>query len=297
MGVNLLEQKNVIQTYLQNRRSPLSIYHFANLFSWKEVYEFDTRLIDNCLCIFMRDEIGSFMYLPPIGPIKSSVIKKCFMLMNEINGGSRVSRIENVGDAELRFFPPEHYNIYPKAYEYIYLREDIANYEGNAFKSKRNAYNCCVKNYNCRYEPYHSGLAEECMALFDVWAAERTCRYEDNLFRSMVQDSRSVNQLYLQNYEKLDMVGRVVYVDDKIQAYTFGYELSPQMFCVVIETANLNIKGLPAYIFREFCSDPQTSKYAFVNVMDDYGAPNLTATKLSFNPCVMLRLYNIEKKR
>jgi uncharacterized protein len=297
MAINLLQQKNVIQTHLQNRASRISIYNFNNLYSWHNAYEYDIRLIDGCMCVFMRNEIGCFLYLPPIGHIKSSVIKKCFMIMSEINGGSRVTRVENVGDSDLKYFPTDQYNIIPKTYEYIYLRSDIANYEGNAYKSKRNMYNYCSKNYECRFELYDVSMADDCMALYDVWAAERTARYEDTLFRSMMQESRSVNKLFLYDFNQLNMIGRVVYVDGKIQAYTFGYELRPDMFCVVIETANLNVKGLPAFIFREFCRDPETQKYQFVNVMDDYGAPNLTVTKMSFNPLVMLRLYTIEKKR
>lgn len=297
MAINLLEQKNVIQTHLQNRASRISVYNFNNLYSWKDAYEYDIRLIDNCMCVFMRNEIGCFLYLPPIGHIKASVIKKCFMIMNEINGGSRVSRIENISDVDLKHFSPEQYIINPKAYEYIYLRDDIANYEGNAFKSKRNAYNFCVKNHDCRFEPYDVSMADDCLALFDVWAAERTVRYEDNLFCSMVEESRSVNEIYLRDYNRLDMVGRVVYINGKLQAYTFGYEMRPDMFCVVIETANLNVKGLPAFIFREFCRDREILQYKFINVMDDYGAPNLTLTKMSFNPYILLRLYSVEKKR
>ena len=42
-----------------------------------------------------------------------------------------------------------------------------------------------------------------------------------------------------------ELIGRVVKVKGEIKAYTFGFEINDDMFCVYLETADLKIKGLP----------------------------------------------------
>ena len=95
---------------------------------------------------------------------------------------------------------------------------------------------------------------------------------------------------------KLGLTGRVVVVNGEIAAYTFGYSMGVRMFCVMLEIADVNIKGLPVYVFRELCKDPRLESCDFINVMDDSGLENIAAVKASFYPVLMNPSYTVRKR-
>ena len=123
----------------------------------------------------------------------------------------------------------------------------------------------------------------------------------------MIDENERVHRRSLKDHDRLGLIGRVVLVGfhdafpagfpagERIVGYTFGFEVSPGMFCVLFEICDLTLSGLPVYIFREFCADAAVVPYRRINVMDDFGMPNVRATKLSFRPSSSLSLYSVTK--
>jgi len=59
----------------------------------------------------------------------------------------------------------------------------------------------------------------------------------------------------------------------------------------LFEIANRNIKGLGAYIFREFCRELES--YELINTMDDSGLEGLRRAKLAYQPLRLVESYII----
>ena len=78
-------------------------------------------------------------------------------------------------------------------------------------------------------------------------------------------------------------------------AYTFGYPLNEQTFCVLFEIADLFCSGLGVFIFREFCRDAALTPYKFINVMDDFELNNIQRTKDSYRPVVLFPCYVVSR--
>jgi hypothetical protein len=97
------------------------------------------------------------------------------------------------------------------------------------------------------------------------------------------------------NHDRLGMMARVVKVDGRIVAYTFGYPLTRRDFCVFAEITDRAFKGLPSFIFSEFCGDPEVVPFERVNVMDAFALPKLEQTKYSFRPIETLPVYTVYK--
>lgn len=294
-GLDVLEKKTLVEQFLAGRRSYLSSYAFSNIFLWSGFFDFSFEIIEDCLCIFARNELGCFLYLPPLGrtvPVK--MIETCFSLMEELNGRRGVSRIENIDPVQRVWFSEEDFSFVPKNDEYCYYRSEIAALEGNDFKSKRSSYNQFVKNYRYEFLPFEGGMEDECAQLYDVWAASR--KSNDEIYNHMIEENRSVHQLARRYFRELELIGRVVKVDDRIKGYTFGFPLGAQMFCVLFEITDPAVKGLPVFIFREFCRDRVVEKFPFINAMDDFGMDNITQTKLSFRPVLRLNSYTVSKR-
>ncbi len=297
MTTELLGKQALIEEYLGQKNSPLSTLSFPNIFLWKDFFRFDLQVIDGSLCVFARDTLGCFLYLPPLGPdISLQTIETCFDIMRRENKGSGISRIEHVGEDYLPLFSLERFSFFKKDYEYCYYRKDIAELRGNTYKSKRSSYNQFKKHHVYQYLPYQEEMLEPCARLYRQWAAVRArCFAGDAIYLQMLEENARVHRLALQYAKELGLVGRVVLVEGKLRAYTFGFEVNPDVFCVLLEIADLEVSGLPVFIFKEFCDDPTVRGYRFINVMDDFAMEGVRRTKMSFAPSVLWASYTVSR--
>ena len=298
MTTALLERKELIQQYLREAPGLLSSFSFINIFTWQEFFQFELEVIDRNLCVFARHDAGTFLYLPPLGKnVSAETIKTCFERMEKANRVKGVARVENVHAHQLPLFPPEEFSRYNKGYEYCYYRKDLVLLAGNPYKSKRSSYNHFIKNYAFQYLPYEDSMRAECAALYRDWAQSRRPVYAGNAVSlQMLEENAGVHQLALRHYQELGLTGRVVTVEGKIRAYTFGYPLNTETFCVLFEIADLSCNGLGVFIFREFCRDAAIAPYKFVNAMDDFELNNIQRVKDSFRPVVLLPSYTVTRK-
>lgn len=299
MTTELLNKRTLIEGYLGQKSSPLSTRSFPNIFLWKDFFRFDLQIIDGSLCIFARDVLGCFLYLPPLGAhVSHRAVEACFDVMRQENKGSGISRIENAGENDLPLFPTQRFSFFKKDYEYCYYRKDIAGLKGNTYKSKRSSYNQFKKRHVCQYLVYQKEMREACARLYQQWAAARAkCFAGDEIYLQMLEENARVHRLALQYAEGLGLVGRVVFVGGELKAYTFGFEVNPDVFCVLFEIADLEMSGLPVFIFREFCDDPAVRGYRFINVMDDFAMEGVRRTKMSFAPSVLLASYTVSQNQ
>ena len=129
--------------------------------------------------------------------------------------------------------------------------------------------------------------------LYNDWVKQRQSNALDSLYAAMLEDNLFTQKIALRDYLQLGLSGRVIKVNGKISAYTLGYQLNPDTFCILSETTDLNIKGISQYIFREFSRE--LTWYKYINIMDDLGLENLAKVKLSYRPIRLITAYNIER--
>ncbi len=298
MPEQLLDQRPDIEKYFKISPDHLSAFSFTNIFAWKDFFQFDLKVIRNCLCVFAKNEIGCFLYLPPLGKnVTPEVIDECFHMMEDMNKGSGITRIENVSAKQLPLFPGKRFAHHKKGYEYCYYRDDIASLRGNPYKSKRSSYNQFVRNDKHDYLPYEKHMIDDCLGLYRHWAEDRIKVHSADIYGHMIRENEKVHALVLRHFQQLGLIGRVVTVNGKIKAYSFGYSVNENMFCILFEIADLRHKGLSVYMFREFCRDDALQAYKFINVMDDFEMENIRQTKMSYHPYVLLSSYVVTKEK
>jgi hypothetical protein len=98
----------------------------------------------------------------------------------------------------------------------------------------------------------------------------------------------------LDGYPDLEVTGLLVKVENKIKAFTFGYKVSEETFCVLFEITDLSLKGISQFIFKEFCETLQG--YTYINIMDDSGLENLKRVKLSYHPVKVVVSFIAKRK-
>ena len=290
-----VKDKGIFNKFLGKSRHELSVYAFENTYIWKGLFDIYWSVVEDSLCIFFKDKIGCFLYLAPLSGQKNpEVIKKVFAAMDRCNKNKEISRIENIPQADTPFYEDLGYACQNKSYDYICKRSDLANLTGNKFKSKRAGFNYFTKNYDFRYLPFSLRYRDECLGLYDSWAKERKINNQDSIYQGMLEDSRIALKNALDNYSDLNFIGRVIRIGRKIKAFTFGFKLNKDTFCILYEITDLSIKGLAQFIFRRFSSELEGYKY--INIMDDSGLENLKKVKLSYQPAKLIPAYIAKRK-
>lgn len=314
----VLKDKKIFDTFLSQRQHELSCYCFQNIYVWGKFYDIFWAEINGALCVFFKDKIGCFMYLEPLGEnITPEIISEAFKIMDSfneapqiktsfllkrVNAESRpstiisrrdknpeVSRIENIEDKQFYFYQDLGLKLAPKPGEYLCKREDLVELKGNNFKPKRASYNYFVKHYRYEYLPYQLKYRNDCLKLYKRWMKERKINNQDKVYQGMLEDGFKCLEITLSNYAKLGFVGQVVKVKGKLAAFTFGFKLNQETFCISHEVADLKYKGIAQFIFREFCVELKDYKY--INIMDDSGLENLKRVKLSYHPLRVIPAY------
>ncbi|MBU3959072.1 MAG: DUF2156 domain-containing protein [Candidatus Omnitrophica bacterium] len=290
-----LRDRRLFDRFLRLSPHELSVYAFANIYIWKNLFDIYWVVIEDSLCVFFKDSIGCFLYIPPQGGrIEAGVIEQAFGIMDRFNSNKQISRIENLEADKLAFYQALGYECIYKSSDYLCRRIDLARLRGNRFKSQRACFNYFLKHYHYAYLPFSLRYKDACLRLYDLWARERKHKTQDTVYQGMLGDSRSCLEVLLHDYQDLGLMGRVVKIDKEVKAFTFGFRLNQDTFCILYEIADITLKGLAQYIFQKFCSDLRGYKY--INIMDDLGLENLKKVKFSYHPIRLIPNYIIKRR-
>lgn len=289
-----LDNKSIFDSYIGLNRHKLSNYSFASIYVWRNHFEYFWTLMEDHFCIFAKHAEDYFIPILPIGePFSLNVAILALQHCLETNRNRQIARIENVPKKWQEVFQEKGYHCVQHGTEYIYRTDELVRLNGNRYKSKRNAYNSFKERHSStRLTPYQNSDLEECLALYSCWQNSRSENSEDDVFLAMLEDSESAHRIGVTYSEELGLIGRVVRIDGEIKAYTFGYPLNSDVFCVLFEIADLNINGLSQFIYREFCRELMP-KYKWINAMDDSGLENLKRVKRSYHPTDMIPSYTV----
>ncbi len=290
----LLAQQELFNRYVSVEARPLAAFHFSSIVAWSDFFDFNFEIIDERLCVFASHEPGTFLYLPPLGGALSQLtVDACFERMGPVSIGRRVARIENLAAGDLNGLDLGRLDCRQKADEYLYRKADIVMMAGHGYKSQRHDINQLHKRHQVQYLPYLPQHLDQCLDLYARWSANRRQHSGDVVYQAMLEDNAKAHHLILQHQDLLGLEGRVVMVEGKLCAYSFGYPLNAGTFCVLLEVTDLAINGLSAFIFQQFCADPCWQNFEYVNTMDDFGLPNVARAKQAYHPLQLIPSYTI----
>ncbi|MBI5775765.1 MAG: DUF2156 domain-containing protein [Nitrospirae bacterium] len=272
--------------------TPLAHYALAPHLIWMNLFRYSWAELAGHLCLFANYADGMYMPLPPLGvkPHREAFAQAC-ALMRETNKGSAVSRIENVPEEWKAALESWGYRLKPKDPDYLYRTADLAALAGDRYKSQRAACNRFEREHRHSFEPYRDSDRDACLTLFREWAAQKQAAGLEEAGRHMLADSESAHREALTHHRELGLAGSVVRADGTVRAYTFGYERSSSVLCVLLEVADRTIAGLATFIFRGFAREAAGRGYEFVNTMDDSGLPSLAHSKRAYHPLRLVPSY------
>lgn len=287
-----LEDRARFEHALKSVETQLAHYAPAPQQVWRHVFAYSRAELEGQFCLFAEYVDGVFMPLPPLGvkPHREA-FAQAFALMRKTNKGSAVSRIENVPEEWKAALESWGYRLKPKDPDYLYRTADLVALAGDRYKSQRAACNRFEREHRHLFEPYRDSDRDACLALFREWVAQKEAAGLEAAGRHLLADSESAHREALTHHREFGLAGYVVRVDGKVRAYTFGYERSSSVVCVLLEVADRTIAGLATFIFRGFAREAAGRGYELMNTMDDSGLASLARSKRAYHPFRLVPSY------
>lgn len=291
-----LQNKDEITSFTLHSNFRNCDFSFANMCSWRFLYNSEFAIINNFLLIrFFIEEKSRIAYMMPVG---KGDLKEAIQLIEEdsLAQGHPLLMLGVTPDSQKMLedaLPGTFYYIPERDYfDYIYLREDLATLKGKRFQPKRNHINNFKKKYEYTYMPITPELVPECLELESKWyKANKTEEDKEELS----YERRSITY-GLKHFNELGLTGGALCVNHQIIAFSFGMPINQNTFGVHIEKADVSYDGAYAVINQEFAAH-LPEQYTFINREEDLGIPGLRKAKQSYHPVELLEKYATVKKR
>jgi hypothetical protein len=289
----LPEHSELFLEYQSRRKSPSELAHsgFSPHLIWSDLLEYRWTIFEEMFYLFATSHRVTHLALAPFGAGSIELATaQAFKQMACMNPTHVPSRIDNVDEPSALFLGKAGYTVARTSADYFYRREEIVKLSGTRFHAQRAAANQAARLHP-ELRLFSSLDSAGCLALFDQWSATPILDSPDSLNRMMREDARFAHHAVMNGYRELGLTGCVVEVEKIIAGYTFGFPLSQDTFCVLLEIANHSVRGLSAWLFREFCRE--LPSYTFINTMDDSGLPGLSHAKTLWHPVRMIPSYTV----
>lgn len=265
-----------------------SEFTFTNLFIWRHNYNIQHAVIDDHLCIAGRYEGDLPFIFPPIGKDSTTTGDVLLKMIEDYKQKGYPIIIKGMTQDYKELFELSvpgllEYSPDPDNFDYVYLSQDLIKLEGRKYHSKRNHINRFIKNYEYKYEPICVENIEECIIAEIEWSAER--RGDRGL-----EEERAAIIEALRNFDYLKLKGGALRINDKIEAFSIGQLLNPEMAVIHIEKANVDYRGCYTAINQQF-AEHAWSDTLYINREEDMGIEGLRKSKLSYYPIKMVKKY------
>jgi len=277
-----LEDRNIIKSYLDAHPTGVCEMNFANIFIWKDSERPKYTLLNGNLCVLVEPTFETAYFLPPAGGTEiCATIKAC------LGHAPRLSRIPEafVRECGADFRVEED----RPNFDYVYLSEDLAELKGKRFDGKRNRIRKFESSFEHAYDRLRREHLDDCRRLLLQWHEEK------GIGDPYLAAEKDAILEALTMFDELGLVGGVVAVGGRVEAFTIGMRLTDDTAVIQIEIANPAFPGLAQWINREFVRREWTA-FRFINREQDLGVPGLRKAKLSYQPDHLVKKYNLYNK-
>jgi hypothetical protein len=273
-------------------------YCFATLYLWQHVYKTRYYIGEDFAVIMAENEGNTFSILPLATKERLPEVID-FVVKYFTKEGKKVcfrGVTKEVVQVLNENYPEQfEYTEERDLFDYVYDGESLRTLAGKKNQKKRNHLNYFLKEFEGRYEYklLNEENFDECLELLKEWTLKKE---ENDEHDEGIDDENIGIKKIFKDYEllkdKLKIAG--VYVDNKLEAFTIGELINPNMALVHIEKANPNIRGLYQYINQQFILN-EFPEVEFVNREEDLGIPGLRKAKLSYHPVRFVEKYTVRE--
>ena len=279
-----IQDKSLFDSIFNELQPRVSEMTFAGLYLFRKAHEYQLSMIGESVVVSGKAYNNSRYVLPPLGGDDRAA---CMQLLD--------SCLELYGiDERLEQWFHGHSGIVSiedrDSFDYLYLRDELANLPGNRFHKKKNRISYFTARHSHEVQRYSAEHLCGCLQLLDEWG--RVAEMENNLSFSLEMDA-TVEAL--SRADLFGLEGVVVVVDGAVRAFAVGERLNQDTAVCHFEKADHFMEGLSQVVNREFCRQ-LFNDCTYVNREQDLGEPGLRNAKLSYHPVELVKKYRVSQE-
>ncbi len=277
--INLDQEEDITRIYHTYGYGD-SAHSFRSIYIWAKDMSLSICFCDSLYAVKIGDDISS-TWMFPVGS-KEKKIEFINSLLAEGNLIFKYMTIEDVYFLQQHFPGKFVMDPAPDDSEYIYDRNTIENLPGGSFASKRNYVKQLLRDHDVETRLFSSELVSDVAQISRAWSS---CKGKDTLIFDQF-----ASKVILSEYDKLDINGAVIYLDDAPCAAILGYRLEDNTVDCCVQKTDSYLHGLQYYMRQEF-SKMQPPEIEFFNWEEDLGIEGLRTAKQYMHPCSMIHMY------
>ncbi len=269
-----LKLQQQIQDIILNSKTGISSFAFANIYLFRNKYNFKVSLLENSLLVTGAKDGKTFFSILGTLPQKAILTE----LLKQYDYWKGIS------EEQAMLIPSEMCSEDRDNFEYLYLRTDLAELPGKDFQKKRNLVNAFVKTYKLEERkilPIGKETLKDAMQILDEWKQGKGEHADYDSAKEAIE-----------LHETLGFNGMVFYAKDIPVGYCQGETLADgKSFAVHFEKADDRYKGVYQYINQEFAKIIPPSIH-YINREQDLGDTGLRQAKMTYRPIGFVKLFS-----
>lgn len=280
-----LSDKPLLDGVFQQLQPRVSELTFAGLFLFCKAHEYRLARVNSSLVILGKGYDDQGYFLPPLGGDIPAALTLLFAAGEELYGADEPFATAYLGAGHLEV------NADRNSFDYLYLRDELAELPGNRFHKKKNRINYFMARHEFMADILSDRYLYGCLALLKEWG--RAAEVEKN--RSFSLELEATAEA-LVKADLLGLEGVVVTVAGIVKAFALGERLNSETAVCHFEKADPFMEGLSQLVNREFATRI-FEECRYINREQDLGDPGLRNAKLSYRPMELVRKYRARQLR
>jgi len=282
-----IDDQALIVRHLRQTSREICELSLGNLFIWREFDRPQVTCINRNTCLLIDPPNEPAYFLEPLG-------------RNELGETTRImlkhiGRISRVSQSYADLLPKGSYHLIPlrNQFDYLYLRQELAELKGRKFDGKRNHLKRFqLKHPGYQFVPLTPDLKAAALALFEKWFKVREeSRYFPRL--AYISQKGAISEAFAL-FEELRLSGGALLVDGQMKGFTLGSKINPATVSVHFLYSDPELPGIFQTILWEACNKTY-SNYKYIDLEQDLGIPGLRTAKLSYQPLKLVEKFEVKR--
>ncbi len=161
-----LEDRAVFEDYLGRQPFEVCEMSFANIFIWKDSEHPRWTTLNGALCVLVEPDFEDPYVLPPVGGERTAeTVAAC------LDVAPRLSRVPE--DFAAQYGAGLKIEEDPGNFDYVYLRQDLAELKGKRYDGKRNRVRKFESTFAHEYHDLTRADVPGCFRLLEDWFEEK----------------------------------------------------------------------------------------------------------------------------
>jgi len=279
-----LEDKPLLDNHFEQLQPRVSEFTFAGLFLFRRAHDYHLTYVHNSLVLLGKGYDYRSYFMPPLGGDIEAALDVLFGSGLELYGADEAFVAKYMTNKDLQV------NEERDSFDYLYLREELADLPGNRFHKKKNRINYFSTRHNYEVETLSPAHSAGCLALLEVW--QSMANLDENITLNLELEATAEA---LPMAKVLNLEGVVISVAGAVKAFALGERLNRETSVCHFEKADPFMEGLSQLVNREFAAQLFTD-CRYINREQDLGEAGLRKAKLSYHPFELVKKFIVRQQ-